>query len=125
MNLNQKGTNNLWQWELKNNQLIIEAGCFKGTLQDLVDTVYKQGGHKFLKRKNLILDACKFFKTEIPSPLITSNGDGKSDGKVNGYGYGNCDGYGKVNGYGYGNCEGKGYGYGYGYGNCDGYGKVN
>jgi hypothetical protein len=118
--LTVQGTNHLWQCDLDENNIVrIHAGCFHGTIHELVTRIYKQDKRLIEKRLKTVRFICNHFHVEIPSPEFYGNGYGEGYGEGNGYGNGN--GYGE--GYGYGDGEGEGYGYGEGYGDGEGEGE--
>jgi hypothetical protein len=137
----QMGTTHEWIWtEADDGSLSIKAGCFKGTLPDLIKEI---GINKVMERFNLICEALKMLSRKERVQLVGSgsgggngsgcgygNGSGNGSGGNSGYGYGygsgSGSGYGSGSGsgsgIGYGNGSGGNSGYGYGYGNGSGYG---
>jgi hypothetical protein len=133
----QKGTNHIWVWTENNDgSLSIKAGCFTGTLPELIERI---GANRIIERFDLIEEALKALSRKERVRLGGYNyGFGKGSGKGDGYGCdydygfgrgdgcvsGNGNGCGSGNGYGCGSGNGNGYGFGngYGYGSGDGSG---
>jgi hypothetical protein len=128
----QKGTTHEWIWtESDDGSLSIQAGCFTGTLSDLIERI---GTDRVVQRFDLIKEALRALSRRERVRLVAdgsgygSGGNGYGDGNGNGYGDGNGDGNGYGNGHGNGHGNGSGYGsgsgngWGGGCGNGDGIG---
>jgi hypothetical protein len=142
----QKGTSHRWEWtESYSGELTITAGCFTGSLNQLVERIESIGGWQLDEHVALIQDALRALgRSEEVSAVFVGHGrgsgsgsgreqdcgcggDGAGNGAGNGDGqgqyYGNGDGYGGC-GLGYGLADGDGDGYGYGDGQGKGDGAV-
>ena len=88
----QQGTSHEWIWtESNDGSLSIRAGCFTGTLSELVNRI---GTTIAARRYLLIREALQALSRKETVRLVgCGNGDG-SNGHSNGYGYGNGNGCG-------------------------------
>jgi hypothetical protein len=105
----QKGTTHKWVWtEANDGSLSIRAGCFTGTLPDLIERI---GTNKAVERFDLIKEALRALSRKENIRLVgygRGSGDGYGHGNGNGDGYGNGNGFGYDGGYSYsysGGCE--------------------
>jgi hypothetical protein len=125
-----KGTAHRWEWtEADSGKLTITAGCFSGSLEQLVEQI---GADKVEVRCFLISKALTALgRREKVSVIGDGSGNGsvagRGDGKGCGWGYAEGYGYGCGNGCGCGNGRGNGWGYGIGngqgFGDGSGYGR--